>query len=60
MLTLLDSPSTGMTADHNPPFALYPANFNQVQAFGNPFDPEEYREGYFDACSVGPQLNPFE
>jgi hypothetical protein len=48
------SPNTGLIADRDPPFALYPANFNQVQAFGNPFDPEDYRERYFDACSVEP------
>jgi 5-methylthioadenosine/S-adenosylhomocysteine deaminase len=52
--------TTGLIADHDPPFALYPANFNQVQAVGNPFDAEDYRERYFDACSVESQLGPFE
>jgi 5-methylthioadenosine/S-adenosylhomocysteine deaminase len=54
------NPTTGLIADHDPPFALYPANFNQVLAFGNPFDDEDYRERYFEACSVESRLGPFE
>lgn len=53
------NPTTGLVADHDPPFALYPANFNQVLAFGNPFDAEDYRERYFEACSVESRLGPF-
>jgi hypothetical protein len=30
-------PATGLLADSTPPFALYPANLNQVGPFGNPF-----------------------
>jgi cytosine/adenosine deaminase-related metal-dependent hydrolase len=44
------STDTGLIDDPNPPFGLYPANFNQVQAQGNPFDNEEYGQRYFDLC----------
>jgi 5-methylthioadenosine/S-adenosylhomocysteine deaminase len=54
------NPTIGLIADHDPPFALYPTNFNQVQAFGNPFDAEDYRERYFDACSFESRRGPFE
>jgi hypothetical protein len=30
-------PATGLLADETPPFALYPANLNQVGPLGNPF-----------------------
>jgi 5-methylthioadenosine/S-adenosylhomocysteine deaminase len=44
---------TGLIADDRPPFGLYPANLNQIQADGNPFDEEEYRERYFERCVQG-------
>jgi len=54
------SSSAGLIADHNPPFAMYPANFNLVQQFGNPFSAESYRERYFGACPVESPRVPFE
>jgi cytosine/adenosine deaminase-related metal-dependent hydrolase len=30
-------PSTGLVADPDPPYRLYPANLNQIGPFGNPF-----------------------
>jgi hypothetical protein len=45
------SNSTGLIADERPPFGLYPANLNQIQPLGNPFDDEEYSERYFEFCS---------
>jgi 5-methylthioadenosine/S-adenosylhomocysteine deaminase len=44
------SQTTGLIDDENPPFGLYPTNFNQVQAQGNPFSPEEYGKRYFEFC----------
>jgi cytosine/adenosine deaminase-related metal-dependent hydrolase len=38
---------TGLIADATPPFRLYPANFNQIQAQGNPFAAALYRDRYY-------------
>jgi len=43
-----DVAGDGLIADETPPFKLYPANFNHVQAFGNPFDAQRYRDQYYD------------
>jgi 5-methylthioadenosine/S-adenosylhomocysteine deaminase len=45
---------TGLIADDMPPFGLYPANLNQIQGDGNPFDEEEYRDRYFERCVEDP------
>jgi hypothetical protein len=42
---------SGLIADPTPPFMLYLANFNQVQASGNPFSAQDYRDRYFAFCS---------
>ena len=34
--------STGLVADDTPPYSRYPANFNQVTVFGNPFAPSDF------------------
>jgi 5-methylthioadenosine/S-adenosylhomocysteine deaminase len=44
------SQNTGLIMDENPPFGLYPANLNQIQMQGNPFDGKEYRQRYFGVC----------
>jgi hypothetical protein len=44
-------PGSSLIADPTPPFMLYPANFNQVQASGNPFSSQNYRDRYFAFCS---------
>lgn len=35
-------PDSGLSADETPPYSRYPANFNQVTAFGNPFAPSDF------------------
>jgi len=43
---------SGLVADDKPPFMLYLANFNQVQALGNPFAAADYRDRYFHFCEL--------
>jgi hypothetical protein len=42
-------PATGLTNDETPPYARYPANFNHVTDFGNPFAPAEFELRWFGA-----------
>jgi len=49
----------GLIADETPPFKLYPANFNHVQALGNPFDAQLYRNRYYLADFTGTLAAPF-
>jgi hypothetical protein len=37
----------GLIADATPPFVLYPANSNHIQASGNPFAADRYRNRYY-------------
>jgi 5-methylthioadenosine/S-adenosylhomocysteine deaminase len=48
-----DADQDGLIADGTPPFKLYPANFNHVQALGNPFDASGYRDRYYLGVSMG-------
>jgi 5-methylthioadenosine/S-adenosylhomocysteine deaminase len=44
---------SGLIGDTSPPFGLYPANLNHVPpGTGNPFDANEYRDRYYDFCSL--------
>ena len=40
-------PESGLVADETPPYARYPANFNQVTAFGNPFAPADFERRWY-------------
>jgi 5-methylthioadenosine/S-adenosylhomocysteine deaminase len=42
--------ANGLIADTTPPFALYLANFNQIQLLGNPFIAREYRDRFYEFC----------
>jgi hypothetical protein len=43
---------TGLIADDTPPFRLYPSNFNQVGADGDPFSAPDFRDRYFAFCAA--------
>jgi hypothetical protein len=42
--------NSGLIADTTPPFGLYLANFNQIQALANPFIANGYRDRYYQFC----------
>ena len=44
--------SSGLVADETPPYSRYPANFNQVTAFGNPFAPSEFELRWYGLLGV--------
>jgi hypothetical protein len=47
--------SGSVIADNTPPFRIYPANANQVQACGNPFAAAAYRDRYSPVCASASQ-----
>jgi hypothetical protein len=46
-------PATGLIADDTPPFKLYPSNFNQAAAGGDPFSAPDFRDRFFTFCEAG-------